>query len=153
MKLSADLREFIELLNSRKVEFVIVGAHALAWHGLPRYTKDVDFLVSTSSRNAEALASVIEQFGFGSTGLCAADFSAEDQVIQLGMEPNRIDILTGISGVGWEEAWSTRIEGEIDGLPVSYLGKETFIKNKLASDRPQDRADVSRLREISGEEA
>ena len=151
MKLSADLREFVELLNSQKVDFVIVGAHALAWHGLPRYTKDIDFFVSTSPENADALASLIVRFGFGSTGLCAVDFLAEDQVIQLGMEPNRIDILTGISGVEWDEAWSTRVQGELDGLPVSFLGKDAYIKNKLASGRPQDHADVSRLREISGD--
>jgi len=151
MKLSADLKEFIELLISRRVEFVVVGAHALAWHGLPRFTKDIDFLVGTSRENAEALASVIDEFGFASTGLCAADFSTKDQVIQLGMEPHRIDILTGISGVEWEEAWATRSEGELDGLPVPFLGKKSYIKNKLASGRPQDHADVCRLREISGE--
>lgn len=151
MKLNADLREFIELLNSQKVEFVIVGAHALAWHGLSRYTKDIDFLVATSGENAEALGSVIEQFGFGSTGLSADDFVVKDHVIQLGMEPNRIDILTGISGVDWQEAWLTRVPGNIDGLRVSFLGKEAYIKNKLASGRPQDLADVSRLREISGD--
>ena len=150
MKLSDDLREFIKLLNSLKVEFVVVGAHALAWHGLSRYTKDIDFLVSTRAENAEALGKLIDQFGFGSTGLCAADFQSENQVIQLGMEPNRIDILTGISGVDWEEAWSTRVPGEIDDLPVFFLGKDAYIKNKLASGRPQDLADVSRLREISG---
>lgn len=151
MKLSDDLREFIELLNSLKVEFVVVGAHALAWHGLSRYTKDIDFLVSTRAENAEALGQLIEEFGFGSTGLGAADFQSENQVIQLGMEPNRIDILTGISGVDWDEAWSTRVPGEIDGLPVFFLGKDAYIKNKLASGRPQDLADVSRLREISGD--
>ncbi len=151
MKLSADLREFIELLSSREVEFVIVGAHALAWHGLPRYTKDVDFFVNPSPENAERLAAVIKDLGFASTGLCAADFSAKDRVIQLGLEPNRIDILTGISGVEWEEAWASRVAGELDGLPIFILGKAAYIKNKVASDRPQDRADVSRLREISGE--
>ena len=151
MKLSTDLREFIELLISLKVEFIIVGAHALAWHGLSRYTKDIDFLVSTRQENAEALGELIQQFGFGSTGLTSTDFLTEDQIIQLGVEPNRIDILTGISGVDWEEAWATRVAGDLDGLPVAYLGKKTYIKNKLASARPQDLADVSRLREISGD--
>lgn len=151
MKLSDDLREFIELLNSHGVEFVIVGAHALAWHGLPRYTKDVDFFVNTAAKNRDALAGVIEAFGFESTGLSAEDFATKDQVIQLGTEPNRIDLLTGISGMEWEEAWESRVEGDLDGLPVSFIGKDAYIKNKLASGRPQDEADVSRLREISGE--
>ena len=151
MKLSNDLREFIELLNSLKVEFVIVGAHALAWHGLPRYTKDVDFLINTSPENAQTMANLIDAFGFGSTGLGADDFQITDQVIQLGMEPNRIDILTGISGVPWEEAWASKVSAELDGLPVWYLGKDAYIKNKLASGRPQDFADVARLREVSEE--
>ena len=151
MKLSNDLREFIELLNSLKVEFVIVGAHALAWHGLPRYTKDVDFLINTSPENAQTMANLIDAFGFGSTGLGADDFQITDQVIQLGMEPNRIDILTGISGVTWEEAWASKVSAELDGLPVWYLGKDAYIKNKLASGRPQDSADVARLREVSEE--
>ena len=151
MKLSNDLREFIELLNSLKVEFVIVGAHALAWHGLPRYTKDMDFLINTSPENAQTMANLIDAFGFGSTGLGADDFQITDQVIQLGMEPNRIDILTGISGVTWEEAWASKVSAELDGLPVWYLGKDAYIKNKLASGRPQDIADVARLREVSEE--
>jgi hypothetical protein len=151
MKLSADLREFIELLNSHRVEFVIVGGHALAWHGLPRYTKDIDILVNTSAENCEALARVINDFGFASSGLKADDFAAKNIVIQLGLEPNRIDILTGISGVDWEEAWATRVHGELDDLSVSFLGKDTYIKNKLASGRIQDHADVSRLREIAGD--
>ena len=151
MNLSHDLREFIGLLNSHKVEFVIVGAHALAWHGLPRYTKDIDFLVATDADNTAALVRVIHDFGFASTSLTATDFSKPDQVIQLGLEPNRIDLLTGISGVNWAEAWSDRVPGEIDGIKVSILGKDTYIKNKLASGRPQDLADVARLREILGE--
>lgn len=151
MKLNRDLREFIGLLNSHGVEFVIVGAYALAWHGLPRYTKDIDFLVATDATNATSIARVIEEFGFSSTGLTAADFSTPDQVIQLGLEPNRIDLLTGISGVAWEDAWNTRVSGEIDGLPVAFLGAEAYIRNKLASGRLQDLADVSRLREILGE--
>jgi Nucleotidyl transferase of unknown function (DUF2204) len=148
MKLSPDLREFIGLLNSHRVEFIIVGAHALAWHGLPRYTKDIDFFVRSSLENAEALLDVLGEFGFGSLGLTAEDFLKPGQVIQLGREPNRVDLLTGLSGVEWAECWSSRVEGEMDGLPVSFLGRETYIKNKLAAGRPQDIADAARLQEI-----
>lgn len=150
MKLSPDLREFIELLNSHKVEFLIVGAHALAFHGLPRYTKDIDIFVATSPENSAAVAKVIDIFGFGSTGLSSADFQQPDLVIQLGVEPHRLDILTGLSGINWSEAWESKVEGTLDGIPVSFLAKSTYIKNKLASGRPQDLADVARLRDISG---
>lgn len=149
MKLSPDLREFIELLNSHKVEFLIVGAHALAFHGLPRYTKDVDFFVAANQENAEALTKVIHDFGFSSTGLKTEDFLLPDSVIQLGVEPHRIDLLTGLSGIDWQEAWTSKVPGLLDDLPVSFLSKEIYIKNKLASGRPQDLADVARLRAIT----
>ncbi len=149
MKLGADLREFIELLNSHKVEFIVVGAHALAWHGLPRYTKDIDFLVHAQHSNAKRLLKALDDFGFGSLGLRLDDFLAPDQVIQLGREPNRIDLLTSISGVDWSECWQSKVEGAMDGIPVNYLGREAYIKNKLASGRPQDLADACRLKDIS----
>ncbi len=148
MALSRDLREFIELLNSHEVEFLVVGAHALAYHGLPRYTKDIDLFIATSKPNAAALFKAVEEFGFGSTGLKEEDFLATDVVIQLGVEPNRIDLLTGLSGIEWEEAWEDRVQGTLDGLPVAFISKDCFIKNKLASARPQDIADVARLRKI-----
>lgn len=148
MELSRDLKEFIELLNSHRVEYLIVGAHALAWYGLPRYTKDIDVFVRVTPENAKSLVAVIDDFGFASTGLGEHDFLEADQIIQLGMEPHRIDLLTGISGVSWEEAWDSREPGTIGKIEVHYLGKSAYIKNKLASGRPQDIADVSRLREI-----
>jgi predicted nucleotidyltransferase len=151
MKLSADLREFIGLLNSRGVDFLVVGAHALAWHGLPRYTKDIDLFVHPCPDNAAVLLEVLDEFGFGGLGLKAGDFVERNQVIQLGREPNRVDLLTGLSGVTWEECWASRAEGEMDGIPVSFLGRESYLRNKLASGRPQDLADAARLREIAGE--
>ena len=149
MKLSPDLREFIELLNSHKVEFLIVGAHALAFHGLPRYTKDVDIFIATDHRNAEAVAKVIQEFGFGSTRPTSDDFLSPNLVIQLGVEPHRIDLLTGLSGIAWGEAWASKIPGILDDIPVAFLSRETYIKNKLASGRPQDLADVARLQAIN----
>ena len=92
---------------------------------------------------------MIEEFGFASTGLRAEDFLAPEIVIQLGVAPNRIDLLTGLSGIDWEEAWSDRVHGALDGLPVGFISKECYIKNKLASARPQDLADVARLRQIN----
>ena len=143
MKLQTDLREFIELLNSRRVEFVVVGGHAVAFHGNPRYTGDIDFLVGQDARNSERLADVLREFGFGE--VAADTFTAADRVIQLGRPPNRIDLLTTISGVSFEEAWGSRVPAELDGLPVTFLGRDALLKNKRASGRPKDLADVDEL--------
>ena len=148
MKLSSDLKEFIELLNSHKVDYLVVGAHALAWHGLPRYTKDIDFFINPDPDNADIMIEVLNAFGFGEVGFTQGDFIKPDQVIQMGHEPHRIDLLTGLSGVSWDECRATAILGVMDDIPVYYLGVSSYIKNKLASGRPQDLADVSRLREI-----
>src|SRR5687768_18598511 len=104
MKLDQDLREFIELLNARNVRYLVVGAYALAFHGRPRYTGDIDFFVQPSPENAELVAQIIEEFGFASLGIVMADLTAADQVIQLGVEPNRIDLMTSISDVSFDEA-------------------------------------------------
>ncbi len=148
MKLSQDLREFIELSHSHKVEYLIVGAHALAWYGLPRYTKDIDFWINSSANNADALMRVLDDFGFGNIGITRDDFLKPDYIIQLGQEPYRIDIMTGISGLTWKDAYDSRIEGEVDGLPVHFINPNHYIRNKEASGRPQDYADVARLKKI-----
>jgi hypothetical protein len=145
MSLSADLREFIELLNSRAVEYVIVGAHSLAFHGRPRYTGDLDILVSPSPENAEKLAAVLTEFGFAESEFKPSDFVEPDQIIQLGRVPNRIDLLTGISGVGTGEALQKKISTELAGLPVFILSKDLLIQNKRAVGRPQDLADLDSL--------
>jgi hypothetical protein len=145
MSLSADLREFIELLNSRAVEYVIVGAHSLAFHGRPRYTGDLDILVSPSPENAEKLAAVLTEFGFAESEFKPSDFVEPDQIIQLGRVPNRIDLLTGISGVATGEAFEKKISTELAGLPVFILSKDLLIQNKRAVGRPQDLADLDAL--------
>jgi hypothetical protein len=145
MALAKDLKEFIELLNSREVEYVITGAYALAYHGIPRYTGDVDLFIRPSRENAGRMARVIEEFGFGTLGLTAADFAESERVIQLGVAPNRIDVLTTLTGVTFEEVWESRVQGELDGIPVAFIGREEFIRNKRALGRPQDLADVAAL--------
>jgi predicted nucleotidyltransferase len=145
MKLDQDLREFIELLNARNVRYLVVGAYALAFHGRPRYTGDIDFFVQPSAQNAELVAKIIEEFGFASLGIVAADLRTADQVIQLGVEPNRIDLMTSISAVSFEEAWNTRQYGEIDGLKVPFISKELLKRNKTAVGRKQDLADLDHL--------
>lgn len=143
--LSNDLREFIRLLAREGVEYLIVGAWSLAFHGRPRYTGDLDLFVRRDPTNAERIMRVIEAFGFGSVGLTREDFLRENYVIQLGVEPNRLDILTGISGVSFEEAWAARVSGTLEGLPVWFISRELLIRNKQASGRDQDLADVRTL--------
>ena len=147
MSLSADLKEFIELLNSRGVEYVIVGAHSLAFHARPRYTGDLDILVRPSPENAAKLVSLLRDFGFAKGDLAESDFTVPEQMIQLGRAPNRIDLLTSISGVTVEDAFSTRMLAELEGLPVFVLSKEALILNKRAVGRPQDMADLESLEE------
>src|SRR5881296_3521477 len=149
MRLSNDLREFLELLNSRGVEYVIVGAHSLAFHGRPRYTGDLGVLVRPSAQNATKLVSLLRDFGFEKGDFAEADFTIPEQMIQLGRAPNRIDLLTSISGVLIDDAFRTKISTEMEGLPVFILNKELLIQNKRAVRHPQDVADLEALEEKS----
>ncbi|MDP9253337.1 MAG: nucleotidyltransferase [Verrucomicrobiota bacterium] len=147
MNLSADLREFIELLNSRGVEYVIVGAHSLAFHGRPRYTGDLDILIRPCEENATKIVALLRDFGFGSTDFAESDFTEPGQIIQLGRVPHRIDLLTSISGVATDEALRTKIATELEGLSIFILSKDLLIQNKRAVARPQDLADLKALAE------
>jgi len=145
MRLNSDLREFIELLNSRRVDYVIVGAHSLAFHGRPRYTGDLDILVSPSAENALKLVGLLNEFGFGDASFKEADFRQGSQVIQLGRAPNRIDLLTSLTGVENAEAFADKVAAEIDGIPVYILSRNNLILNKRAVGRPQDLVDLQEL--------
>lgn len=145
MTLHKDIGEFIELCLSRKVNFLLVGVYALAFHGAPRFTEDIALMVLVSPENADKLHGVLETFGFGETGITSGDFLEAGQVIQLGRAPNRIDLLTGISGVTWEEAWASRIPVVLDGFETQAIGKAELIRNKQTTGRPQGLADVARL--------
>ena len=144
-QLSSDLREFIHLLNTKSVRYVIVGAWALAFHGRPRYTGDLDIFVACDTENAIKLMEVIEAFGFGGTGIEREDFLQENYVIQLGRVPDRIDILTGISGVTFAEVWDRREKGSIAEVEVYIISREHLIKNKRAANRDKDRGDIRLL--------
>jgi hypothetical protein len=145
MPLTKDSREFIGCLHSNKVKFLIVGALAVSWHGFPRYSGDIDFFVRPGRENATRLMLALEQFGFGGLGITLDDLSAEDRVIQLGVEPNRIDLMTSISGISFEEAWESRVPATIDGVVVNFIGREALIRNKRASGRAKDLIDVHEL--------
>ena len=145
MAVPKDLREFIASLNSHGVEYVVVGAHAVAFHGRPRYTGDLDLLLRPTQENAARIQHTLVAFSFASLGLQGGDFLEPGRVIQLGVAPNRIDLLTSLTGVTFEEAWERRISGDLDGIPVAFLSRETLIKNKRATGRAQDAADADAL--------
>jgi hypothetical protein len=148
VKLHKDLREFVELLNSHGVEYVVVGGHAVAFHGHPRFTGDIDFLLSPTPGNAARVLACLHEFGFADLTLTEAELVTPGRVIQLGRAPNRIDLLTSISGVSYDEAWQGRVAGELDGLPVSYLGLEALLRNKRAAGRSKDAADVEQIERV-----
>jgi hypothetical protein len=145
MSLSSDLREFLELLNARGVEYLVVGAHSLAFHARPRYTGDLDVLVRPSKSNAVTLVALLREFGFADSKFVPVDFAEGGQIIQLGRAPNRIDLLTTLSGVTNDDAFANKIAAEIDGIPIFVLSKEHLIQNKRAVGRPQDLADLAEL--------
>ena len=145
MALSKDSREFLKSLNFRGIEYVIVGAHSLAFHGRPRYTGDLDILVRATPENAAKLVDLLNHFDFANSGFKESDFTQLGQVIQLGRAPNRIDLLTSITGVTADEAFARKVPAELDGVPVFILSKDALIRNKRAVGRPQDIADLSTL--------
>lgn len=145
MALSSDSRELIALLNSHGVEYLIVGAHSLAFHPRPRFTGDLDILIRPTVENATKIVAVLNEFGFADLAVSASDFTTPEQIIQLGRAPHRIDLLTSITGVGIDEAFATKVVAELDRIPVSFLSKTLLIANKRAVGRPQDLADLSEL--------
>ena len=145
--LNQDFKEFIELLNAAEVRYLVVGGYAVALHGYPRYTKDIDIWIERSTQNAERLLSALERFGFGSLGLTVADFLEPDQVIQLGYPPRRIDLLTSLSGVSFEPCYAARVEVTLDGVTVPFISLEHLKMNKRASGRYRDLADLESLSE------
>ena len=143
--LSKDFKEFVALLNAHGVEYLVVGGYAMALHGRPRHTGDLDIWVGTDPRNAQHLIEVLDAFGFGSLGIGKEDFLVADQVVQLGYPPFRIDLLTGIDGVTFEGAWQRRLTVVHDGLPLHFIGLEDLKANKRVSGRPRDIDDLEQL--------
>jgi len=132
MPLQEEWRAFIESLHSNGVEYLVVGAVALAHHGFPRYTGDLEILVRASTDNAKRVESALGGFGFASLGLKAADFADSYRVIQLGVAPNRIDLLTSLTGVTFDEAWAGRVEAVVGGTRVNFIGREALILKQEA---------------------
>jgi Nucleotidyl transferase of unknown function (DUF2204) len=142
--LNNDFKEFAALLNARGVDYLVVGGYALAAHGHPRYTGDIDFWVRPKSDNLIRLIAVLHDFGFASLGLTANDFEP-DTVIQLGQPPRRIDLLTHIDGVEFEACYAQRERVEVDGHFLNIIGLADFKTNKRATGRLKDQADLESL--------
>jgi hypothetical protein len=143
--LNQDFREFIQLLNENQVKYLIIGGYAVAIHGHPRYTKDLDIWVEMTPENAQKLMITLTQFGFGSLGLSAEDFQTPDQIIQLGDPPNRIDLITTPDGVDFKTCYASKLEITINDLLVQFIDLSNLKQNKKASGRFQDLADLENL--------
>ena len=140
--INKDFKQFIELLNKNNVRYLVVGGYALAFHGFPRYTKDIDFWVWVNEENAKNLVKTLMEFGFSSLDLQEDDFLNPGYVVQLGRPPARIDLLTSVTGLDFEECYESRVHIEIQGSEIDFIDLENFKKNKKAVGRHQDLADL-----------
>lgn len=145
MVLNPDFREFIECLNANQVRYLVVGGYAVAFHGHPRYTKDLDIWIQPTLENAQKVIQALAAFGFASLNLVASDFAQSDQVVQLGYPPNRIDLITSPDGVDFETCYQSKIESDLDGLKIYWIDLENLRLNKKVSGRSQDLADLESL--------
>jgi hypothetical protein len=144
-----DFRDLLRALLEADARFLVVGAHAMAVHGVPRATGDLDVWVAADPENADLVVRALVRFGapLATMGITRADFLREDQVVQIGLPPRRIDVLTSISGVPFAEAWEGRVAHEVAGLIVPFLGRTALVRNKRASGRAKDLADLEALGE------
>lgn len=143
-----DFIDFVQLLNDHQVKYMVVGAYALSVHGRPRHTGDLDIWIKPDAENAGKMVRVIAGFGFGQLGLTEDDFLRENYVTQLGYPPLRIDILNAISGVEFDEAYSARMETEVEGLEISFISANDLIRNKRSVGRAKDLGDVEALEKL-----
>jgi hypothetical protein len=143
--LTKDFKEFLQLLNERKVKYLLVGGYAVILHGYPRYTGDIDIWIKPDSKNAKKIMKVLDDYGFGSLNLNLETFTQTDQIIQLGREPNRIDLITSVDGVTFEECYNQKVIFEVEQVPIQTISKEMLKKNKLTTGRHKDLDDVEHL--------
>lgn len=146
--LNPDFRDMLSALLSAGAEFLLVGAHAMAAHGYPRFSHDFDLVVRCEPENAKRVWRALEIFGAPMFHFSLRDLEQPDMVLQLGAPPGRIDIMTSISGVSFDEAWAQRIEVNIDGLKVPIIGLDELIRNKKAAAREKDELDVKQLEKL-----
>ncbi len=147
MEIPQDFKELLELLNRQKVKYIVVGGYALAFHGAPRFTGDLDLFVKADKQNSRRILKALKRFGFGSLNLTEADFEKPDTVVQLGVSPVRIDIITSLTGLSWKQAFEGRKKGKYGDISIYYIGRKELIKNKKATGRKRDIADIEALGE------
>lgn len=145
MTLDQDFEDFVSLLNKHGVNYMVVGGYALAFHGKPRHTGDIDIWIDISDANAHSMVNVLNEFGMASLNMQKSDFLHRGIITQIGYPPLRIDILNEIDGVSFADAYLNKLVIDIDGLPVKYIGLNDLIKNKQTSARSQDITDVKEL--------
>lgn len=143
--MNRDFAEMLKALSDEGVEYLVVGAYAVAAHGIPRATGDIDLWVRPTQENAVRLWCALERFGAPRSRLTPETFTKADVVYQIGLPPNRIDLLTTIDGVEFEAAWQERVECVVDKVSFRMVSKRHLLANKRATGRPQDLADVARL--------
>ncbi|WDE97548.1 nucleotidyl transferase AbiEii/AbiGii toxin family protein [Lentisphaera profundi] len=148
MEIQQDFRDLLHLFNEQKVKYLVVGGYALAFHGAPRFTGDIDIWVRTSSENADKIINALNEFGFGALGITKQDLTQDDQVLQLGYPPIRIDIMTSIDGVDFDEAFNNSLLTSYGDIKIKIISKDDFIKNKRATGRYKDLADIEALGEL-----
>ena len=143
--LNPDYRDILSAFNEEKVDYLLVGAYALAVHGVPRATGDIDLWIHCTEDNAQRAWRALASFGAPLSGLNESDLRTPGVVFQIGVAPSRIDVLTSIDGVDFTDAWKGRLEVEVEGIKVTVIGRPHLIANKKAVGRPQDLVDVARL--------
>lgn len=148
MNFNKDFKEFVELLNLNNVQYLLIGGWSVAIYGQPRYTKDIDFFLYASKENSKNILNALNSFGFGDVGLSIKDFEIKGQIIQLGFEPNRIDLITEIKGVDFDTAWKNKNIIDFEGVKINVISLKDLITNKIATGRPQDIADAEFLKKI-----
>ncbi|MFZ5921922.1 MAG: DUF6036 family nucleotidyltransferase [Chloroflexota bacterium] len=145
MFVNSDFSDLLRIFNARNVRYLVIGGYAVIQYAEPRYTKDLDVWISTDSENAKTVFAALREFGAPLTNLSYKDFSEEGYFFQIGVPPIRVDVLMGIPGIQFEDAWKRRVSVDFEGLPVLFISKQDLIAAKRASGRPQDLIDADLL--------
>jgi hypothetical protein len=145
MRLNSDFRDLLSALSAAEARYLVVGGYAVAFHSEPRFTKDLDIWIAADADNARRVHSALAAFGAPVSGLSATEFTEPGIVLQIGVPPNRVDVLTSVDGITFEEAWPRRVEGAFGGERMWVIGRDDLLRSKRATGRPQDLADVAAL--------
>jgi hypothetical protein len=145
--MNSDFKDLLRIFNEHEVRYLVVGGYAVIKYTEPRYTKDLDLWVETSSENARAVFAALRKFGAPLTNITSADFAKDGSIYQIGRPPARVDVITAVEGVRFADAWPNRVASNFDGVPATVISRQDLITNKRALGRPQDLVDVANLLE------